>query len=316
MGTKSKDKLLSHLDVNGIFIEQDDKYYEEFLPCKSHRTREYVKIQDGCDNYCAYCIIPYLRGSSRSRKIQNIVNEIEYLNPAEVVLTGINVSAFDDEGKKLPELIQSLTHLECRVRFGSLEVGVIDENLMQSLKKLKCFAPHFHLSLQSGSDNVLKAMNRKYTTAEYLEKVNLIRKYYPDAGITTDIIVGYSAETEQDFNDCLSFCDKVEFSDIHCFPYSVREGTEGAKLKPIDDKIKKQRLNQMMQKKVQLKGAFIQKNLNSTQLFIAEEFEEGYTVGYTGNYIRVYIKGEFLQLSTTVKLVSLFRDGALCEVVK
>ena len=122
---------------NGIFIEQDDKYYEEFLPCKSHRTREYVKIQDGCDNYCAYCIIPYLRGSSRSRKIQNIVNEIEYLNPAEVVLTGINVSAFDDEGKKLPELIQSLTHLECRVRFGSLEVGVIDENLMQSLKKLK-----------------------------------------------------------------------------------------------------------------------------------------------------------------------------------
>ena len=316
MGTKSKDKLLSHLSDNGIFIEQDDKYYEEFLPCKSHRTREYVKIQDGCDNYCAYCIIPYLRGSSRSRKIQNIVNEIEYLNPAEVVLTGINVSAFDDEGKKLPELIQSLTHLECRVRFGSLEVGVIDENLMQSLKKLKCFAPHFHLSLQSGSDNVLKAMNRKYTTAEYLEKVNLIRKYFPDAGITTDIIVGYSAETEQDFNDCLSFCDKVEFSDIHCFPYSVREGTEGAKLKPIDDKIKKQRLNQMMQKKAQLKGAFIQKNLNSTQLFIAEEFEEGYTVGYTGNYIRVYIKGEFLQASATVKLVSLFRDGALCEVVK
>ena len=247
-GAKAKDKLLEYIDSEGVFIENGNDYYEKYLPAKSSRVREYIKVQDGCNNFCSYCIIPYLRGRSRSRKIENVVAEIEALSPQEAVLTGINLSAFNDDGKKLPELLNAFQKFDCRFRFGSLEVCSITKELLEATKKLKNFAPHFHLSLQSGSDAVLKTMNRHYTTDEFLSKVNLIREYYPDVAITTDIIVGYSTESEDHFNETLAFCDKVGFSDIHCFPYSVREGTAGARLRPLADNVKKERLDKLLEK--------------------------------------------------------------------
>lgn len=316
VGAKSKDKLLDHLDDCGVFIEQSDEYYEKYLPSKSSRTREYVKIQDGCNNFCSYCIIPYLRGRTRSRKIENIVEEIKALDPVETVITGINVSAFDDEGKKLPELLNALTIFNCRFRFGSLEVCSITEELLESTKKLKDFAPHFHLSLQSGCDEVLKSMNRHYTTQEFASKVELIRKYYPDCAITTDIIVGYSTETDEHFNQTLAFCDQIGFADIHCFPYSVREGTNGAKLKELSSEVKKARLEKLISKKMQLKNEFISRYLNKELTFIAEESVEGYTVGYSENYIRIYVKSCVPQTKIRVKLTQLFKDGALAEIVE
>ena len=315
-GAKSKDKLLALLNEQGVFIEESDEYYEKYFPSKSSRTREYVKIQDGCNNFCAYCIIPYLRGRERSRKIENIVEEIKILNPLETVITGINVSAFNDEGKKLPELMDALKDFDCRFRFGSLEVCSITEELLKATKKLKDFAPHFHLSLQSGSTAVLKAMNRHYTADEFAEKVELIRKYYPDSAITTDIIVGYSAETEEYFEETLAFCDRVKFADIHCFPYSVREGTNGAKLKKLPDAVKKARLEKLMAKKAELKNEYITKNIGKILNFIPEEEVDGYTVGYTENYVRIYLKNCLPQVKVKVKLISVFKDGALAEVVE
>lgn len=314
-GAKSKDKLIDLLEEDGVFIEQSDDYYEKYMPAKTSRTREYVKIQDGCDNFCSYCIIPYLRGRSRSRKIESVISEIKSLEAAEVVITGINVSAYNDDGKDLSDLISALTGFSCRIRFGSVEAGIIDERFLKATKSLKDFAPHFHLSLQSGSDRVLKTMNRRYTTAEYYEKVRLIREFYPDAAITTDVIVGYSTETEKDFDDCLEFCEKVGFSDIHCFPYSVRQGTAGARLKRLPDDVKKDRLNRMLALKHKLKSNYINAHIGKELKLIVEEEENGYFVGYTENYIRVYLT---VPASGCVKvlLTEPFEDGALAKLVK
>lgn len=315
VGAKSKDKIIELLESEGVFIEKSDDYYEKYLPCKTSKIREYVKVQDGCDNFCSYCIIPYLRGRSRSRKIENVIREIEALSPAEAVITGINISSYNDDGKGLNELIAALSPLDCRIRLGSVEVGVVDEKLLDATKKLNDFAPHFHLSLQSGSDHVLKTMNRRYTAEEYYERVELIRKYYPDAAITTDVIVGYSTETDEDFEESLAFCKKVGFSDIHCFPYSVREGTAGARLKKLPDDVKKERLNRLMALKEKLKSAYISEHIGKILTVIPEEIEDGYVTGYTENYIRVYIAGDMKDGKKKVLLKEPFKDGALAEYV-
>ena len=314
-GTKSKDKILSMLSETGERLCEDDDYYEEYLPAVASRDRAFVKVQDGCDNFCSYCIIPYLRGRSRSRKKENVIKEIEYLSPAEAVITGINLSAYDKKGGGLTSLIKELESVNCRVRLGSLEVNVITDEFLAELKNLKDFAPHFHLSLQSGSDAVLKSMNRRYTRDEFYKKCKLIREYFPDAAITTDIIVGYSTETEKDFEDSLDLAERVEFSDIHCFPYSRREGTVGAKLKELPPNVKQERTERMLALKNKLKNAFIERNIGVLAEFIPEDEEDGYTVGYTGNYIKCYIKGEVPRGKQTVRLTSRFSDGALAELV-
>lgn len=185
---------------------------------------------------------------------------------------------------------------------------------MLSLKNLKDFAPHFHLSLQSGSNAVLKSMNRHYTREEFAEKCNLIREYFPDAAITTDIIVGYSTETEKDFEDSVNLAETVRFADIHCFPYSRREGTVGAKLKELPPKVKDERMKALTEVKNRLKRAFIERNINTLQEFIPEETEDGYTSGYTGNYIKCYVKGEIRCGRHTIKLTDFFKDGAVAEL--
>ena len=167
IGAKNKDKLFDFLDIGGIDIEQNDCYSDLYLPCKSSKTREYIKIQDGCDNFCSYCIIPYLRGKSRSRDMQGIKQEILLLNPLEAVITGINISDYRSKQGGFAALLKFLKDIECRIRLGSIEVSVIDDEFLQATKTLHDFAPHFHLSLQSGSDKVLKSMNRHYTTNEY-----------------------------------------------------------------------------------------------------------------------------------------------------
>ena len=315
-GTKSKDKILSMLEEKGEKIDDSADYYEEYLPAKTSNARAYIKVQDGCNNFCSYCIIPYLRGRSRSRDPQNVIKEIEYLSPVEAVITGINLTAYNYGGMGLTGLIESLKDVNCRIRLGSLEVNVIDEKFLSATKQLKDFAPHFHLSLQSGSNKVLKEMNRHYTREQFKEKVDLIRKFYPNAGITTDIIVGYSTETEQDFSDTLALVSEVEFSDVHCFPYSRREGTVGAKLKELAPEIKKDRLNRLIEAKEVQKDKFIDKNLGKNLEFLPEEEQDGMTVGYTENYIRVYVNEKPKNKLAKVKLTEKYLDGAKAEIVK
>ncbi|MBQ9756390.1 MAG: tRNA (N(6)-L-threonylcarbamoyladenosine(37)-C(2))-methylthiotransferase MtaB [Clostridia bacterium] len=314
-GAFSKNKILDMLDKTGVVIQPPCSQFEELNTVKSLRTRTYVKVQDGCNNFCSYCIIPYLRGRIRSRNPDSVIAEITAINPKEAVINGINLSAYEFDGKGLTGLIERLKDVECRIRLGSLEIGVIDDGFLSALKNLKNFAPHFHLSLQSGSNNVLKKMNRHYTAEEYLQKVNLIREYFPNAGITTDIIVGFPTETEQDFIETVNLVDKVKFSDIHPFPFSPRSGTVAFKMQDLPKEIKKDRQNRLLKKKAECKQAFVNGLVGKTCDFLFEEEKDGYFEGYSENYVRLYLK-DFSGTHDIVKvqIIAPFKDGALAKI--
>ena len=313
-GVFNKNKILSMLDEIGEKISEESCEFEELLPVSVLRTRGFVKVQDGCNNFCSYCIIPYLRGRSRSRNPESIINEINSLFPYEVIINGINLSSFYYEGCDFASLIGKLSGVKKRIRLGSLEVRVIDNRLLENLKSLYDFAPHFHLSLQSGSNKTLKDMNRKYTREEFINKVDLIRSYFPNAGITTDIIAGFPTETESDFLDTLDLIDRVKFSDIHAFCFSPRMGTVAYKMKDLPNEIKRDRLNKLLEKKEECKKEFIEKNIGKELEFIPEEQKDGYTVGYSGNYLRLYVKGIVKGDKIKVKVLSPFNDGALAQL--
>lgn len=315
-GVYSKNEILSMLEKEGICIFPEQSEFEELLPVSSLKTRAYVKIQDGCNNFCSYCIIPYLRGRVRSRKVENVKKEVESVPCYEVILNGINISTYNDNGVKLAGLIKELSGVKKRIRLGSIEVNVIDEELLLALKSLYDFAPHFHLSLQSGSSEVLKSMNRKYTAEEFINKVDLIRKYFPLAGITTDIIVGFPTETEENFIETINLCKRVEFSDIHAFPFSPREGTVAYKMKDLPPEVKKERLNKLLKIKENSKLSFANKMKDKVLEFIPEEEVDGYTVGYSENYLRLYVKDIKGKEKVKVKVVSPYKDGAIAILDK
>lgn len=278
---------------------------------KQTKTRAFIKIQDGCNNFCSYCIIPYLRGREKSRKVEDILGEIAKTDCPEVVLNGINISSYGYENITLCDLIRALSGVDRRIRLGSLECSVITEELLSALKGLKDFAPQFHLSLQSGSTAVLKAMNRHYTREEYIEKCALIYSRFPDAAITTDIIAGFATETEKDFEESLSIIDEVGFARVHAFAFSPREGTVAYKLKDLPPQIKSERLHRLLAAGEASSKRYIERFLNKPTDFIAEEYSDGLTTGYTPNYIKVYAP---LTLECGKKygvvLTEIFKDGA------
>ncbi len=316
-GVFSKGEILNMLSKSGVVLSEEKREYEELTPVKTLKKRTYIKVQDGCDNFCSYCIIPYLRGRNRARDPEKVLAEIQTVKPLEAVINGINLSAYNFNGLNLSGLMEKLKDVDCRIRLGSLEVGVITDEFLTSLKNLKNFAPHFHLSLQSGSNSVLRKMNRKYTREEYLDKVKLIRKYFPSAGITTDIIAGFPTETEQDFFDTLDLIDKVEFSDIHPFTFSARSGTVACKMPDLSPEIKKQRLNELLKKKEECKKAFILSQIGKEKEFLFEEEKDGYSEGYSENYIRLYVKDYPKDKDIVmVKLIEPFKDGAIAEILE
>lgn len=274
------------------------------------RTRAFVKIQDGCNNFCSYCIIPYLRGRSRSRNIIEIVQEITILaeNTQEIVLTGINLSQYGvDIGTNLTALINALSNINVRIRLGSFYVEAINKDLLTALFSLKHFCPHFHLSLQSGDNSVLKAMNRKYTTEDYSLAIDLIRTFDSNASITTDIIVGFPTESEENFVETANFIKKVGFSDIHIFPYSSREGTVSSKYNSLSPDVIKQRKLQLSIIKKDLIKQYILKNIGKTQQVLIEKQEGEFYEGYSDYYIKIYTKtkGEVV----TITPIEVYKDG-------
>ena len=316
IGTANKKKILDELEKVGQNIYALPEKYEDDLFSAQTLTRAFIKIQDGCNHFCTYCIIPYLRGRSRSRSVQSIESEVEKLPSSvkEIVLVGIDVSDFLIGGKKgLGTLLEKLDRFGKRLRLSSMEDNLIDEDFLDKLSKLKNFCPHFHLSLQSGSDSVLKKMNRHYTTEEFENSVNLIRKYFPLAGITTDIIVGFPTETEEEFLQTMKFVEKVKFSQLHIFPYSKREGTVAAKLyKDLPGQVKADRMKRLSELGKRLKNEFILKN--KTAKVLIEEKNGEYFEGYSENYIKCYIKGDFAVGDVvSVELVKPFKHGALCK---
>lgn len=266
--------------------------YEDNDGVYNLRTRHFIKVQDGCDNYCNYCIIPYLRGHSRSRSVESIIKELDGVRGSvkEIVVTGINLSAYGlDIGLSLAELLKKLSKYDdLRVRLGSLEVCVINDAFLKATKKLKHFCPHFHLSLQSGDDSVLMAMNRHYNTEQYFQAVKLIRGYYPSASITTDIIVGYPTETEEMFENCMKFARKVGFSDIHVFSYSSRKGTVAGRMPVLPAEVVDDRQRRLSALKRELADNYLNKQLGMPQQVLFETQCDGLWVGHTPNYVKVY----------------------------
>jgi len=296
-------------------------------------SRAYIKIQDGCDRFCSYCLIPYARGPVKSRPAKEIVEEtVSLVNKGyrEIILTGINTALYGTEDGSDCSLSELLTMLDdpglpCedfRIRLSSLEPTVVDKNNVEEIIRHRRLCHHLHLSVQNGSDSVLRSMNRHYDRAEYLDIVRAIREFDPLYGITTDIIVGFPGETDTDFADTLDIVRQAEFGKVHVFRYSPRRGTAGEKLPDaVSGEIKIKRAEILEKESETIAEAFREKNLNTTHEVLVEELEDCYATGYTGNYIKTYIKtgssGEASAWSgriLTVKPLSLFRDGILADV--
>ena len=289
--------------------------YEEMLLPKCLKTRNFVKIQDGCDRFCSYCVIPYLRGRSRSRSVLSASAEILQSAAMETVVTGIDISAYrDGEGKDLADLMLAVKDAQTRIRLGSMEVSLITERFLSALGQVRNFAPQFHLSLQSGSDKVLKSMNRHYTRQEYLDKCEMIYKAFPNAAITTDIIVGFPTETEEDFEDSVRIVREAGFAQIHAFPYSPREGTNAyRKYKELPFAVKKERVDRLLLVGAAEKERYLQNHVGKELTVVPEHCIDGYTEGYSENYIRVYVNGETEKRPVKVRVLSLFKDGVKAE---
>ncbi len=282
-----------------IDINHTDEYEEMQLTRTAEHTRAYIKIQDGCNQFCSYCIIPYARGRVRSRDEEDILKEVRGLVAAgyqEIVITGIHISSYGvDRGK--PELLQLLQKLQeveglSRIRIGSLEPRIITEEFAGKIASLSKICPHFHLSMQSGCDSVLKRMNRHYDSREYFEKTQLLRKYYDNPAITTDVIVGFPGETEEEFRITEAFVRKVNFFEMHIFKYSKRQGTVAARMEgQITEAEKGRRSTILMEAEKEMSHAYRAGYIGyETEVLFEEKKEaegETYWVGHTPQYIKV-----------------------------
>lgn len=280
----------------------------------TEKTRAVIKVQDGCNNFCSYCIIPYAKGRVRSRKLENVVKEITEIAAngiKEVVITGIHVAYygidFDNDIRliDLLEAIQKIDGIE-RIRLGSLEPNIITEEFVNRLKKVTKMCDHFHLSLQSGCDETLKRMNRKYTAQAFEKEVNLLRKTFPDVALTTDVIVGFPGETEEEFNETYKYLSKIRFAKLHVFKYSPRKGTVAAKMKnQIDSAVKEKRSHKLIELSNECEIEFLDRYIGKKVKVLFEKQDGKYIKGHTTNYLVVKVKEEKLENQIKeVKIVS------------
>jgi threonylcarbamoyladenosine tRNA methylthiotransferase MtaB len=314
------DKITSYvshkIDFSPCLDMSIPRSYEDYALPTLTQSRAFIKVQDGCDNFCSYCIIPYLRGRSRSRSIESILSEAKTLETKtrEIVITGINVSAYGkDSGSSLTELVERLGEVRIRKRFASIECNVIDKNLLYTMKN-NGWCDSFHLSMQSGSDGVLRRMNRRYTKQEYLDKVSLIRSVFPDAGITTDVIAGFPGETESEFLETLATCKAAGFSGMHVFPYSEREGTVAAKYDQIPVSIRKERARRLIDLGEELRADFLKGQKGKRHEVFIEENAGELNVGYTDNFIKVYCAAPVSSMAK-ITVGELYADGVKGELV-
>ena len=286
-----------------VDIGHTREYEDLHLSRTAEHTRAYIKVQDGCNQFCSYCIIPYARGRVRSRSMESVREEVETLagnGYQEVVLTGIHLSSYGiDTGTDLLSLIRTVHEVAGikRIRLGSLEPRIITEEFAEAIAGLPKMCPHFHLSLQSGCTETLKRMNRRYTAEEYLEKCKLLRRYFLEPALTTDVIVGFPGETEEEFKASRDFIDKVDFYETHVFKYSRREGTKAAAMPDqVPEEEKTRRSNILLDLSRKKQAAYEQRLLGTTQeVLIEEEIRrngEIYQVGHTREYVKIGIRTE------------------------
>ncbi len=300
------EQYMAGVENKRLEIGKETEYEELSLDTQVEHTRAYIKIQDGCNQFCSYCIIPYARGRIRSRKPEDVVEEVKRLAASgyqEVVLTGIHLSSYGkssyekpvaEEGEPLLNLIQQINEVEGikRIRLGSLEPRIITEDFVKTLSTCEKVCPHFHLSLQSGCDTVLKRMNRKYTTEEYAWSVEVLKKYYEAPAITTDVIVGFPQETEEEFTQTLEFAKKIGFAKIHVFKYSRRKGTVADKMPgQVAEAVKTERSERLMALEAALGEEYRSRFMGKQEAVLFEEQavvdEKVCQVGYNERYVRI-----------------------------
>ena len=317
IGNNKKQNLIEILEeyeqkrkeADGVFVQQEGidinhtKEYEELhLTKTAEHTRAYIKVQDGCNQFCTYCIIPYMRGRVRSRRKEEVVKEVSALAAngyKEVVISGIHLSSYGvdfEEKETLLSLIQAVHAIEGieRIRLGSLEPRIITEEFASALSALPKICPHFHLSLQSGCEETLKRMNRRYSAEEYFEKCMLLRKYFENPALTTDIIVGFPGETEEEFEESRAFVEKVNFYETHIFKYSKRQGTKAAVMpNQVPEPEKTKRSNTLLALDERNRKAYEEQFAGKeTEILVEEQMEKDgktYWIGHTKEYIRLAI---------------------------
>ena len=290
---KTKKQIVKFYDMNNVeFEDMEVKKYN-----KHHRA--FIKVEDGCNNFCSYCIIPYVRGRVRSKDFNKCIIEAQELvlsGHKEIVLAGIHTGQYNNNNKRLSDVINRLSQIDGleRIRLSSVEIVELDEGMLDIIKNNNKFVSHLHIPLQAGSNHILKKMNRRYTREEFIEMVNNIKKLRPGISLSTDIIVGFPGETDEDFNDTLELSKEVGFSKIHVFPYSDRTGTVASRMKnKVDGNIKKQRVHKLMELSNELERQYFEENLNKEVEVLIEEEKEGYFYGFTSNYIPLKLKGDY-----------------------
>ena len=288
---------MSDINKQKEFVDFGNVTYTE-------KTRAVIKVQDGCNNFCSYCIIPYAQGRVRSRKWENVIEEIKKIADKgikEVVITGIHVASYGidfDNNTRLIDLLEAIEKIEGieRIRLGSLEPNIITEEFVNRLKKITKMCDHFHLSLQSGCNETLKRMNRKYTAQSFRKEVELLRKTFPNVVLTTDVIVGFPGETEQEFNETYEYLKNIRFTKLHVFRYSPRKGTVAAKMKDqVDSKIKEERSHKLIKLSDKCEKEILDKYIGKKVKVLFEKQEGEYIKGHTTNYLVVKIKDSKLE---------------------
>lgn len=333
IGNTDKNRIVdvveSYMEKHVIPEVVDLKHYKTYddmwLSIEQGHTRVHIKIQDGCDQFCSYCIIPYARGRVRSRDQHSILEEVTKLVSSgykEVVLSGIHLASYEtSDDYVLIDLLEELGRVEglLRVRLGSLEPTLITEEFAERLSQVSNICDHFHLSMQSGSDQTLKEMNRKYKTLDYKNAVDLLRVHFPNSAITTDLIVGFPGESDLHFAETKAFIKSIGFSDVHVFKYSMRDGTKAAKMDDqVDGTIKNLRSSEAIAIVEEMKNDFYSNFMNKTlDVLIEDEViikDEAYYIGHTNNYLKVYMKKkglEHLNNIVALEISEKFADGLL-----
>ena len=273
----------------------------------SDHTRAYIKIEDGCDNFCSYCIIPFVRGKKRSKDFSLVLREVQHLannGYKEIVLTGIDTGGYESNGKNLTDLIHEMSKINGieRIRQSSIEITQINEKFINELKNNKKICDHIHIPLQSGSDSILKLMNRKYDLKYFFDKIDMIRSVRPDISITTDVIVGFPGETEEMFLETMETCKKINFSKVHAFPYSERKGTKASMMDgKVPESVKHERVKKLLELSDSLEKSYYDKFKGKNKDVLIEEVNEFGSKGHTSNYLMVHTneklqKGEIYNL--------------------
>ena len=332
IGNIGKSKIVDYINeyiktkkqIIDITDFKDDKF-EDMCLNNFDKTRSFVKIEDGCENFCSYCIIPYARGKVRSKDPELVISEVKNLikeGHKEVVLTGIHTGHYGaDINYSFATLLNRLVKIKGleRLRISSIEITEITDEVLDVLKDNPNLVSHLHIPLQSGSNTILKLMNRKYDKEYFIDKINKIRSIRSDISITTDVIVGFPSETDELFNETIDTIKKINFSKIHVFPFSLRKNTKAESIpNHVDDVTKKNRVKELVELSNELENSYMNKFINKTVLLLPEVYKEGYLIGHTDNYLKIRVKGTHELLNKIVRVKILKNSYPLLdgEIVK